>query len=72
LGILEFITAVILFTFVPAVVFTFVYKVKKHEEDTKKLQIQKEILELEVEKQRDHLKLLEEENKKLDRVIDGR
>jgi hypothetical protein len=33
---------------------------------------QKNILELELEKERTHLKILEEENKKYDRIIDGK
>ena len=35
----------------------------------KEMELQKEILELEVEKQNSKIKLLEEENKKLDRII---
>jgi hypothetical protein len=46
----------------PAIVFHFIYK-------SKKLKYQKELLELEIEKQKNELKLLEEENKKYDRII---
>jgi hypothetical protein len=35
----------------------------------KEFELQKEILELEVEKQNSRIKLLEEENKKLDKII---
>jgi hypothetical protein len=41
----------------------------KRDKETEKLIYQKEIMELEVEKEKLQLKLLEEENKKLDRII---
>ena len=37
----------------------------------KELELRKEILELEINKQNGRIKLLEEENKKLDKVING-
>jgi hypothetical protein len=55
----------------PALVFLFIYKVAKNKQEIKKLQYQKEILALEVEKQNNQLKLLEEENKKYDKIING-
>jgi hypothetical protein len=48
--------------------FTNIAKLKKDRE-IEKLKYQKEIMELEVEKEKTQLKLLEEENKKLDRII---
>jgi cell division protein FtsB len=53
----------------PAILFTFIYKSKKNKSDIEKLKYQKEILELEIEKENRHIKLLEEENKKLDKII---
>jgi cell shape-determining protein MreC len=55
----------------PAIVFTFVNKniKNKRENEIEKLKYQKEILELEIEKENKHIKLLEEENKKLDKII---
>jgi len=53
----------------PAILFSFIYKVTKDKHELKKLQYQKEILELEVEKQNNQIKLLEEENRKLDKII---
>ena len=53
----------------PAILFSFIYKVTKNKHELKKMQYQKEILELEVEKQNNQIKLLEEENKKLDKII---
>jgi len=57
------------FGIAPAIIFSFIYKVKKNKHELKKMQYQKEILELEVEKQNNQIKLLEEENRKLDKII---
>jgi len=57
------------FGIAPAVLFSFIYKITKNKHELKKMQYQKEILELEVEKQNNQIKLLEEENKKLDKII---
>ncbi|MDR1838243.1 MAG: hypothetical protein LBQ93_01460 [Treponema sp.] len=57
------------FGIAPAILFLFIYKIKKDKHELKKMQYQKEILELEVEKQNNQIKLLEEENKKLDQII---
>ena len=43
----------------------------KRKIELEKMKYQKEILELEIEKQNSQIKLLEEENKKLDRIING-
>jgi hypothetical protein len=56
---------------VPSIVFLFIYKVSKNKHELKKMKYQKEILELEIEKQNNHIKLLEEENKKYDKIING-
>ena len=53
----------------PAILFSFIYKFTKDKHELKKMQYQKEILELEVEKQNNQIKILEEENKKLDQII---
>lgn len=60
-----------IFVIMPGIVFTFAYKNKKNKIELKKLEYQKEILQLELEKENAQLKLLEEENKKLDRIING-
>jgi len=57
------------FGIAPAIFFSFIYKINKDKHELKKMQYQKEILELEVEKQNNQIKLLEEENKKLDQII---
>jgi chaperonin cofactor prefoldin len=60
-----------LFVGLPAITLGFIYKnVKnKREKEIEKLKYQKEILELEIEKENKQIKLLEEENKKLDKII---
>ena len=50
-------------------VFLFVSKMVKGHFDVIKMKTQKEILELELQKQNNEIKLLEEENKKYDRII---
>jgi hypothetical protein len=59
------------FVGLPAIVFTFIHKnmKSKRENEIEKLKYQKEILELEIEKENKQIKLLEEENKKLDKII---
>ncbi|MDR1249979.1 MAG: hypothetical protein LBK63_11830 [Treponema sp.] len=65
-----FILVVSVFLVVPLAMAIVMYKMKKNEEDTKRLHAQKEILELEIEKQRNQLKLLETENRNLDKAIE--
>ena len=62
-----------LFIVLPTTILDFIRKnnAQKRETELKKLEYQKAILELELEKQRNDLKLLEEENKKYDRIIDN-
>jgi cell shape-determining protein MreC len=65
-------TAIVsLFVGLPAIVFTFIHKniKNKREKEIEILKYQKEILELEIEKENKQIKLLEEENKKLDKII---
>ncbi|MHB9295262.1 hypothetical protein PilKf_01004 [Pillotina sp. SPG140] len=54
-----------------AMALIFVNKWVKDDVGMKKLKMQKEIMELEKEKEERHLKLLEEENKKYDNIING-
>jgi hypothetical protein len=53
----------------PGIIFSFVYFSKKQKLEVEKMKYQREILELEIEKEKINLKLLEEENKKLDKII---
>jgi len=50
-------------------VFLFVSKMVKEHFEITKMKAQKETLELEIQKQNNQIKLLEEENKKYDRMI---
>ena len=50
-------------------IFLFVSKMVKGHNEVTKFKIQKEILELELKKQDNQIKLLEEENKKYDKII---
>jgi hypothetical protein len=51
----------------PAIVLHFIYKSKKNK--TEMIKQQKELLEIEIEKEKIQLKLLEEENRKYDKII---
>jgi hypothetical protein len=55
----------------PVILFGFIYKNRKNKTDLLKTEEQKNILELELEKERTHLKILEEENKKYDTIINN-
>ena len=54
----------------PAIVFGFLYLMKKQKNDMIKLTYQKEMAELDLEKEKARLLLLAEENRKYDRMID--
>jgi hypothetical protein len=54
------------------VAITLSYKQKNQKNKIKELELQKEILELEIEKQNGQVKLLEEENKKYDKMINDK
>jgi hypothetical protein len=54
---------------IPIVAITLSYKQKAQRNKIKELELQKEILELEIEKQNGQVKLLEAENKKYDKII---
>jgi hypothetical protein len=54
---------------IPIVAITLSYKQKTQKNKIRELELQKEILALEVTKQDGHIKLLEEENKKYDKMI---
>jgi transcriptional regulator of NAD metabolism len=55
----------------PAVILGFIYlnNRNKREKEVEKLKYQKEVFELEIDRDNTHIKLLEEENKKLDYII---
>ena len=52
-------------------VLTLVNKWIKNDHEIEKLKLQNETVKLEIEKQNNQIKLLEEENKKYDKIING-
>jgi len=54
---------------IPIVAITLSHRRKTQDNRIKELELQKQILQLEVEKQNGKVKLLEEENKKYDKII---
>jgi len=54
---------------IPILAIVFSYRQKSQTTKIKELELKKEILQLEIEKQNGSIKLLEEENKKYDRII---
>jgi cell shape-determining protein MreC len=60
----------IMFFFVaPVLTFGFIGYTKKIKADVEKKKYEKEILELEIKKEEIHLKMIEEENKKYDKML---
>ncbi|MDR1219327.1 MAG: hypothetical protein LBK73_06935 [Treponema sp.] len=56
---------------IPILAISLSYRRKSQENKIREMELQKEILELEIEKQRGDIKLLEEESKKYDKIISG-
>jgi len=56
---------------IPIVAISLSYKQKAQKNRIRELELQKEILELELKKQDGNIKLLEDENKKLDKIINN-
>jgi hypothetical protein len=56
----------------PVTVFGFILIIRKQKTDIEKLRLKKEIMEIELEKESLNLKLIEEENRKYDRIINNR
>ena len=62
----------IMFFFVaPALTFSFIAYTKKIKADVEKLRYKKEIIELEIKKEETHLKMIVEENRKYDKLIES-
>jgi hypothetical protein len=61
-----------LFVIGPLITFTFIYLVKKNKKDIEMMKLKKEMMDIELQKEKIHLQLLEEENRKYDRIIDDR
>ncbi len=56
----------------PGITFLFIWAIKKTKANVEMAKYKKEMLELEVVKEELRLKVLQEENKKLDRLIEHR
>jgi hypothetical protein len=56
---------------IPIVAITLSYRQKSQKNKIRELELKKEILELEIKKQNSRVKLLEEENKKYDAIINS-
>ena len=54
---------------IPIIAIILSFKQKTQNNKIRELELQKEILELEIKKQNASIKLLEEENKKLDKIV---
>ena len=61
-----------IFIIAPSIVFGFILLSKKEKNRIEVLKYQKEIIELEIRKDELKMKLLEEENRKYDRIIEER
>lgn len=59
-----------LFVVAPAIVFSFIYLSKKNKLKVEEMRYKRDILALEIEKDKTRLQLMEAENKKYDRIID--
>jgi len=56
---------------IPVTAIVLSYKQKAQKNRIREMELQKEILKLEIEKQNSTIELLEKESKKLDRIIHG-
>jgi hypothetical protein len=56
----------------PAIVFGFIFLMRKAKTDVEKLKYQKEIIQLEMQKEELHLKTILEENKKYDKLLEDK
>ena len=54
---------------IPIIAIILSHRQKHQKNKIRELELKREILELEIKKQNDHIKLLEEENKKYDKII---
>jgi hypothetical protein len=71
MDIVGLVSVISIFVVLPGIIFFTSYMKKKARIELEKIQYQKEILELEIQKNETSLKMLEEENRKYDRLING-
>jgi hypothetical protein len=63
------ISVICVFIGLPGIVFSFIHHHQKNKLEIKKMEYNQKTLELEIEKQNNQIKILEEENKKYDKII---
>jgi hypothetical protein len=66
------ISVICLFVIAPSIVFTFIYMSKKAKIEVDLLKYKRDMMEIDLEKEKVHLKLIEAENLKYDRIIEDR
>ena len=71
-AIIPIISVLCVFVGAPAIVFGFLLINRRYKSDVEIMRYKKEMLELEIEKEHIHLKALEAENLKYDRIISER
>jgi hypothetical protein len=64
------ISVICVFGLAPGIVFSFIYFMRKSRNKLDELRYHRDILELELEKERLHVKAVEAENARLDRLIE--
>lgn len=63
------ISVICFFVIAPSIVFTFFYMSKKTKIEVELLKYKRDMMEIDLEKEKVHLKLIEAENLKYDRII---
>jgi hypothetical protein len=67
--IVPIVSVISLFVIAPAIVFSFIYLSKKSKLRVEEMRYKRDMMALEVEKDRIHLQMIEAENLKYDRII---
>jgi len=68
--IIPIISVLSVFVFAPAIVFGFIFLSRKSKLRVEEIRYKRDIMALEIEKDRVHLQMIEAENKKYDRIIE--
>jgi hypothetical protein len=67
--VIPIVSVLCVFVAVPGIIFSFIYFSRKSKLRLEELKYKKEMLELEIEKEEAHIRLIEAENAKYDRLI---
>ena len=68
--IIPIISVLSVFVFAPAIVFGFIFLSRKSKLRIEEIRYKRDLMALEIEKDRVHLQMIEAENKKYDRIIE--